>query len=635
MPASIVGPCFQIVEAVQDDGSLNSEALITTPARIAAPWVVGDYTGVGGRALVLSVNNAAGRTATIGGTAGTDRSPEQVASDINGALVPGILALVEENETQKRLVIITTSVGDLTSLQVLTGTHASLLTAFGILIGERFVGTSGYMNYLDLVIGKEDYPNPRDNIDLLRIDYDSVRVFQNDGAGNIREVLRTQSFLRGATSAVSAPTDGDGDNLTPYLDFVGADFSAAPAAAQATGNANVTTLTYATDVQGRTLVMSIDGAPWQTIVFGAGVTSQATLVTAINGLWGAGVAAASGNFLELNSLATDGGAESSIRIDKNLSDATLLTNLGLTTALAPFVTASVVYGDPYAPEVGDEVWVDGLRIGEIVEIPVSPTNRLRMDSERLLTFTGASWYIVAKNLDNNTQTATRPSSDLVVDEFTGTITVKQDLFRDTAGNPTQAGPLATYVAYDALRLDVTPASGTSFQLLRYGSTTTLEAEMSPVDPQNPLALGIYFALLNAPAWEVTGLGVDETSELAPEGTSDSYARSFEFLESKDVYAVAPLTHDPVVGQIGQVHVGAMSDPEMGGERILLFCPRRPDRLSDTVVASGTRGNVSGVPTNVVSTGIANLQALLAAAAIDCRLTSKFDEHGFPCFSEAT
>jgi len=30
-----------------------------------------------------------------------------------------------------------------------------------------------------------------------------------------------------------------------------------------------------------------------------------------------------------------------------------------------------------------------------------------------------------------------------------------------------------------------------------------------------------------------------------------------------------------------------------------------------------------------------MQALLAAAAIDCRLTSKFHEHGFPCFSEAT
>lgn len=618
MPASIIGPCHQVIEAVQDDGSLNDNARITTPARLIADWVTGagspmtwEYTGVGGDSLVVRVNNAAPRTATFGGSG--NRSPEELASDINAALIPGITAIVERSGNDKRLVVLTTNVGDLTSIQVVTGTSSDVLTAFGIRIGQIFVGTSGYMNFLDLRVGRENYPNPRDNIDLLDIDYESVRVFQNDGAGNIREVLRTESFLQGATSAVTAPTDGDGDNLTPYLDFVGADFSAAPAPAQATGNANVTTLTYATDVQGRTLVMSIDGEPWQTIVFGAGVTNQATLVSAIEALWGAGVAAASGNFLELNSLLTDGGVESSIRIDKTLSDATLLTNLGLTGAGAPFDTVSVVYGDPYAPEVGDEVWVDGLRIGEIVEIPVSPTNRLRVDSERLLTFTGATWYIVAKNLDNNGPTASRPSSNLIVDDNTGLITIKQDLYRDTAGNPTSAGPLATYVAYDALRLDVTPASGTSFQLLRYGSTTALEEDLSPVDPQNPLALGMYFALLNAPAYEVTGLGVDETSDSAPEGTADSYVRSFEFLESKDVYAIAPLTHDPVVGQVGQVHVNAMSDPEMGGERILLFTPRRPSRLSDTVVASGTRANVSGPPTNVISTGIANLQALLAAA----------------------
>jgi hypothetical protein len=615
MPACPVGPCIQVVEAVQDDGSLNPDALISVPARFVAPWVTTPFTyaNIGGNDLVLRVSGGAAQTITFSGTGA--RTAAQIVDDIVSAAIAGLTARVEISGTQRRVVIETTQGGDLASLQVEAATTAGVLTSLGLLAGEMNRGASGYSNFTALDIQTPDYPDPRNNISELSIDYDSIRVFITDGAGNIREVLRTETFLQGATSAVTAPTDGDGDNLTPYLQFAGADFSAGPSTATTTGTTDLTTLTYATDVIGRTLVMSIDGEQEQSLTFGGGVTSAALLVAAVNNLWGAGVAALSGgDELELSSLDTNGGVESSIRINKTLSDATLLTNLGLTGVGDPFETVDVITGDPFDPKVGDEVWVDGVRRGTVVEVVASPTNRLRMDTENLLTFTGATWYIISKGLDNNASSATEPSSDLIVNEATGTIRIKQELYRETNGAAPAAGPLNVYVAYDALRLDVSPV-GTGFNLLRYGSTTDLQDDLGPLDPQNPLGLAMYFAMLNAPAFEITGVGIDETSASAPEGTQDAYVRAFEFLESKDVYAIVPLTHDLTVAQVGQAHVNAMSDPEIGQERILIFTPQRPDRLSDTVVASGTRANVAGVPTDIVSTGVPNLQALLAAAGV--------------------
>jgi hypothetical protein len=614
LPASIVGPCIQVIEAVRDDGSLNTDARIYQPARLALPWVSTPfaYTSIGTDTLSLSVNNAA--AVDIVFATGPNLTADEVADAINEEGIPGLLAIVEQSGSQKRVVIYTTTADENSSLEVGAATSADVLTAFGLTVGYRIVGATGYNNYWETRLQLADYPDPRGIIDEVVVNYDTVRVFVNNGAGTVREVLTTETFLRGATSAVTVQDDGDGDNLSPYLDFAGANFAASPADAVATGNADLTLLTYASDVQGRVLRMAFDGEQFQQIVFGAGVTTPATLVSAINALWGAGRASLSVDNLRLTSPSPHGGVESEIRIDKTASDATLLTNLGLTGVGAPFNSTDVIYGVAFRPVVGDEVWVGGLRLGQVTEVPASPTNRLRISAEQLLTFTGSSWYIVAKGLDNTAATATRPSSDLTIDENTGTLRVKHNLFRATNGAVSPAGPLSVYVAYNALRQDVSPA-GSNFNLLRIGTTTDLAAQLSPIDTQNPLGLGMYAALLNAPSIEVTGCGVDETNAAAPEGTLDAYVRAFEYLESKDVYAIAPLTHSNDVGQVGDAHVTTLSAPENGMERIVLLNPRRPTRKSDTVVASSAAANVSGAPTDIVNTGIANLQALLAAAGM--------------------
>ena len=613
LQACIVGPCRQVVEAVLDDGSLSTDALVTTPARLTTPYLTAPfrYVGVGGQSLILSVNNAPPTPIVL---PAVDPTAEQIADAIRTAGVTGLNALVETSGTQQRVVLETLSSGDNAALSVHPQTSAAVLTAFGLAPGFVTRGMSGYNNQQALRVQLRDYPDPRGNQKDLAIDYSSIRAFINPGSGAVREISRNQGFVQGATSAVTVVDDGDGDAVSPYFEFADADFAAPPTKAHVEGTASVAGLDYPAAVQGKVLRMAIGGEAFQSLTFADTVATEAELTAAIDTLFGDGTATVENDHLVLSPAEGFGGQQSSVQIDKQASNADLLTALGLTGAGAPFETADVVRGGAYTPQVGDEVWVNGLRFGLIVEVPGTPVTRLRLDTERPLTFTATTWYILARGLQNAAASAARPGSELLVDENTGTLTITAGLFHDTAGVPTKAQGLLLYLAYDALRLDVTPRKRASdFNLLRVGSLTDLEDQLAPVDTQNPLALGMYFALLNAPGLEVTGCGVDEVNANAPEGTPDAYARTFEYLESKEIYTIVPLTHSPDVGAIASVHVTAMSEPANGLERKVLLNPMRPTRRSNTVIASGARANVSSPPTDTIETGIANLQALMAAA----------------------
>jgi hypothetical protein len=612
LQACIVGPCKQVMEAVLDDGTLNSDALITTPARFTTPYLTTpfQYVGVGGSTLLVSVHNGPLQPIAF---SGSNLTPEQIVDQVLTAAISGLTARVETSGVQKRVVLETVAKGDNASLTVGAQSGAPLLVALGLAPGQQARGISGYNNTQTLRIQASDYPDPRGNQKDLKIDYSSVRVFLNPGTGSPREVTRSTGFLRGAQSAVTVFDDGDGDALSPYYDFAGADFAGTATRARVEGTAALTGADF-TAMRGKVLRMGINGEPFQTLVVPDSVTDAAGLTSALNALFGAGTAAVANDHLVLTPGSGFGGQQSSIHIDRDASNAQLLTALGLTGNGAPFEGADIARGTAHAPRVGDEVWANGLRLGTIVEVPPTPNNRLRLDTERLVTYSAASWYIIARDLDNNAATSDRPASDLVIDDETGTIEIRAGLFTDTAGVPTKSQGLLTYLAYDALRLDVTPAKKASdFNLLRIGSLTDLEDKLAPIDTQNPLALGMYYALLNAPGLEVTGCGVDEVNANAPEGTTDSYARTFEYLESKDIYTIVPLTHSPEVGEIAAVHTKAMSEPQNGLERVVFINPMRPTRRANVLVASGPRANVSAPPTDTVQTGIANLQALLAAA----------------------
>lgn len=728
MPACVMGVAKEIVEAVLNDGSLNSEALIALPARVEFPYVSTpfQYTTLGGLTLQVSVNNGPTQTITFPASP-ANPNVDEVKAYIDSLDIPGLLVDIEESGSQKRIVLRTSATGAFATLAIMGGTGLTVLDLRSG--GYKETGRGGYNSYFKVDFSLPNYPDPRSNLDELTIDYSTVRVFLATGGGNFVEISRTATFLRGATAAVSVFDDGDGDNLSPYLTFAGQNFtdgaavltgaadlsvtfaalngtsaifsmdgaapvttnfvglaSAADVATQintafgftvatigtgnvlvltstttgvgssfertggtaSTGNLGLATGAYAAGRRSRartqgtvdlttltygvggtfdpalSLIMSVDGEPEQTLLIGTSIASAAALVTAINTLWkvpsGAAIASLNNaNQLVLRSPNTQGGEESVLRIN---SLGTANATLGL--------TAARYSGNPYAPAIGDEVYGDGLRLGVITEVaPAGVVTRLRLDTEYLLTKTWVNFYIQALDLVGP-QSATRPSADVQIDSTSGEVVVKHEIFRTPAGVPTAAVDLGVYLGYTALRRDVS-AAGANANLLRISSLTGLEDALSPINPENPLGLGMYFALLNAPGLESYGLGVGEDSVDEPYGTLDAWAEAFEFIESKDVYGISPLTHALEVADLADAHTIAMSDPEVGLERCVFFNPTRPVRQANTLIGSGSLGNSTG-GVSTFDTGLASLPALLAAAGfpsppydIDDRIFLRMDD----------
>jgi len=329
--------------------------------------------------------------------------------------------------------------------------------------------------------------------------------------------------------------------------------------------------------------------------------TSAEVETAIDATLGAGASDIVSNKLQLDS--AEVGVESKIEIGSGTAN----TILGLTAN-------AVAYGRAFKPEAGDDLYAEGALLGTIQQVAPGAVNTdLRLDRELSYAATlKKDWYIVAKNIPS-TLPATRPLPELVVDN-TGDVLIKHDILRDTRGEPISATQDPIIVSYKALRLDVSQAAD-SPALLSFEDTDELESSLAPLDTDNPLGLGIFLALLNAPTVTISGLGVDAVSADAAFGTLEAYSRALGFLESEEVYALAPLTHESTVHQAFNTHVDAMSDPSAKGERVCVFCPETPDRELDTLVASGTDGDHTGVA-NEFDTKLSNLPSLLLAAGID-------------------
>jgi hypothetical protein len=185
----------------------------------------------------------------------------------------------------------------------------------------------------------------------------------------------------------------------------------------------------------------------------------------------------------------------------------------------------------------------------------------------------------------------RPYPDAYLDGVNNLVIGSQILRDQVTGYPldfaTNSGDL--YIQFKGLRKDVSPAAKVA-GVLRIPDQATLASVLDPLTEENPLGLALFMCLINAPGLEVKGLGVDEISASAPEGTEAAYARAAGFLESEEVYAIAPLTHNEVVHGIWSTHVVAMSAPEQGGERIVFINKKMPVEANPIVAASGTKAN---------------------------------------------
>lgn len=185
----------------------------------------------------------------------------------------------------------------------------------------------------------------------------------------------------------------------------------------------------------------------------------------------------------------------------------------------------------------------------------------------------------------------RPFPDAYLDDLNNLVIGSEILRDQVTGYPLNftfdIGTL--YIQFKALRKDVTAVAQVA-GVLRIPDTDTLASVLDPLTDDNPLGLALFLCMLNCPGFEAKGLGVDEISAAAPEGTVLAYSRAAGMLESEEVYAIAPLTQDETITGLWRTHVVAMSDPAQGGERIVFFNHEIPVRKNPGIAASGTQAN---------------------------------------------
>lgn len=112
------------------------------------------------------------------------------------------------------------------------------------------------------------------------------------------------------------------------------------------------------------------------------------------------------------------------------------------------------------------------------------------------------------------------------------------------------------VDYDAVRSDLND------ELVTVETSDEIEEQLGTISPDNPLAFGVYMASLNTDT-TVSATGIDED-------TSPEHTRALEFLESKEVYTIIPLTQEEDYFSLYEAHVDQTSDPEAKHERIVVI-----------------------------------------------------------------
>jgi hypothetical protein len=618
-----IGTAAAIVGTVGLTGiTYAAAAVVTGSVDMTTSGLYGGGGTLNSETLIITVNGVA-NTLTLNGA--TNAASEAAFLVAVNALWPGLVATTAAGT--HFLVLTDSSPGSTKSITIGAGTANTHLG----LTAATTSGTDGTLNGLTVVISINGNPNltvtfalpTSDTAVLAQINTiigtlatatEAVSThfltLTNNGIGpnfSLQIISGTALTALGLTVAaatvgvagVVALSNGSGSALTSLLQFQGANFTAAATSAQTVGTASIAG--GVTD--GETLILD-DGTGAQTLSF-LGASTSTLVLAQINALYGA---VAGGRIL-----ATVNGSVYLVLTDTALGVESIVNVIGGTALTALGLTAGFARGGPYPPLPGDTITVDGTPYATINQVaPGGNVSQLMISqSVPVSNNVGTAWYITAMNLNvaSASNGVTRPTPNLVVDGF-GDATIKPEVLRTTQGNPVYPSSAQVYVQYQALRLDVT-ALAEQPALLSFGDTGTLGTQIGPISTDNPLALGMYFALLNAPGITVTGIGVDDFTGDAPFGTVDAFARAATFLEGFEVYAIAPLTHDPTVSQVFQTHVDLMSQPENKGERIVLIDPSVPTNRIDILVASGTNGNTTATP-NQLDTGVHNLGALLLA-----------------------
>jgi hypothetical protein len=276
LAACITGVCKQILEVLSDDGTVNSDALLSGPAVATAEKDQTAPYNLNGLTLIVSMDGGPDQTFTFTGT--NPLTAQQAATAINGAspAPSGFAAYVYtyvDGTTKYKLQLRTIGTGSAKSIRLVGGTaltDGADPLGWGSFIGYTYYGLGTYAN-VKTMVPQTSLPDPRSIMDELDVEEDTIRCFVDLGT-EVRELLRTETFLRrGIETApnygLTPYDDGDGDATTPYVNLtnslVGPNLLGAATSAQTGDGTN--DLSTPRSIHNKTLIMAIDGNPAQTL----------------------------------------------------------------------------------------------------------------------------------------------------------------------------------------------------------------------------------------------------------------------------------------------------------------------------------------------------------------------------------
>lgn len=279
---------------------------------------------------------------------------------------------------------------------------------------------------------------------------------------------------------------------------------------------------------------------------------------------------------------------------------------------------SIIFrGDPLPLAAGDQLYENGTLIGTVDslinhtwDMGLALGTKTHTNSIIKLSSAGATvntplltWYITSNGIlstETGTYTGTgdKPLPEVVFSDTLGTIWLKAGLARNSDGIEVAGNVTMTLLAaYSALRRDIT-ALGANPLVQIINSYDELSTQLGPISPSNPLALGVYFAQLNATFGEssiqVKCLGVDEVSTNMPYGTVGAYTRALVLFQSARAYGMSVMTHSDAIHDLLQAHITTMSSASGRSERVGYICQTQPTERAPTLCGSDTTAAIQNL-----------------------------------------
>jgi hypothetical protein len=183
--AMAVGPCYEVLD-LYDGSTLNTDALLSAPARLMGTVDVSTPTGLRNKTFKVSVNRGVTQTVTFPSNLTTKNNMLSVLS-------AGISGLSFSLADGMYLSMQTTSIGDNAYIEIKDGTSNADL---GFSVNQTAAGAGTYKNN-KLGISFSAFPAPRGNMAYLNFSSldDEIHAYYKQ-SGTVREFSRTSAVLR-------------------------------------------------------------------------------------------------------------------------------------------------------------------------------------------------------------------------------------------------------------------------------------------------------------------------------------------------------------------------------------------------------------------------------------------------------